>query len=178
LAWTDPRTWVDSEFVTASIMNQHVRDNLNAMGPHLLARKTSDQSVTSSTALQSDSELVTPTIEGNEVWYLRLLLRCSGSASGNLKASWQFPTGGNLGSTPLTLDSASGALAVPAVLTSSDGSAHSVAIGTTTRLVLIEVSYANGGTSGAVTFRWAQVTSNATPTIVRTNSTLWGVKLA
>lgn len=28
-AWTTPRTWVSGELVTASMMNTHVRDNLN-----------------------------------------------------------------------------------------------------------------------------------------------------
>jgi hypothetical protein len=32
MAWTAPRTWVDGETVTASIMNAHVRDNLLAIG--------------------------------------------------------------------------------------------------------------------------------------------------
>jgi microcystin-dependent protein len=30
--WTTPRTWVVGELVTASIMNTHVRDQLNAIG--------------------------------------------------------------------------------------------------------------------------------------------------
>lgn len=29
MAWTTPRTWADAETVTASIMNTHVRDNLD-----------------------------------------------------------------------------------------------------------------------------------------------------
>ncbi len=32
MAWTDPRTWVASEVVSASIMNTHVRDNFKAIG--------------------------------------------------------------------------------------------------------------------------------------------------
>ena len=31
MAWTTPRTWVAAETVTASLMNAHVRDNLNAL---------------------------------------------------------------------------------------------------------------------------------------------------
>lgn len=31
MAWTTPRTWVDNEDVTASLMNTHVRDNLNEL---------------------------------------------------------------------------------------------------------------------------------------------------
>lgn len=33
MAWTTPRTWVTSEVVTASVMNTHVRDNLNETAP-------------------------------------------------------------------------------------------------------------------------------------------------
>lgn len=31
MAWTTPRTWVTSEVVSASLLNTHVRDNLNAL---------------------------------------------------------------------------------------------------------------------------------------------------
>lgn len=31
MSWTTPRTWVSGELVTASLMNTHVRDNLNAL---------------------------------------------------------------------------------------------------------------------------------------------------
>jgi hypothetical protein len=31
MAWTTPRTWVAGEVVTASLLNTHVRDNLNAV---------------------------------------------------------------------------------------------------------------------------------------------------
>lgn len=30
MAWTDPRTWVTAETVTAALLNTHVRDNLKA----------------------------------------------------------------------------------------------------------------------------------------------------
>lgn len=31
MAWTTPRTWSANELVTATIMNTHIRDNLNAL---------------------------------------------------------------------------------------------------------------------------------------------------
>ena len=31
MAWTTPRTWVNAETVTHTLMNTHVRDNLNAV---------------------------------------------------------------------------------------------------------------------------------------------------
>lgn len=36
MAWTTPRTWVAEELVTATMMNTHVRDNLNALRDYLL----------------------------------------------------------------------------------------------------------------------------------------------
>ena len=39
MAWTTPRTWTTGELVTASIMNVHVRDNLNETGPFLVTTK-------------------------------------------------------------------------------------------------------------------------------------------
>lgn len=32
MAWTAPRTWVSGETITATILNTHIRDNLNAIG--------------------------------------------------------------------------------------------------------------------------------------------------
>jgi len=29
MAWTTPRTWVDEELIDATILNTHIRDNLN-----------------------------------------------------------------------------------------------------------------------------------------------------
>lgn len=33
MAWTTPRTWVTGEVVTASLLNSHLRDNMNAFLP-------------------------------------------------------------------------------------------------------------------------------------------------
>ena len=71
MAYTTPRTWVDGELVTASLMNTHVSDNFTSMGPHLIARKTSDQTDSVGT-LQNDDHLLTPSIAANEVWWVRM----------------------------------------------------------------------------------------------------------
>jgi len=47
MAWSDPRTWVTGETVTAAHMNQEVRDNLNASFPD-----------------QEDGNAWSPTLEG------------------------------------------------------------------------------------------------------------------
>jgi hypothetical protein len=47
MAWTNPRTWVTSEVVTAAMLNTHVRDNLNTLRAHhgCSLYKSADQSV-------------------------------------------------------------------------------------------------------------------------------------
>lgn len=37
MAWTTPRTWSPGETVTATLMNAHVRDNLNAVSSRMIA---------------------------------------------------------------------------------------------------------------------------------------------
>jgi hypothetical protein len=49
MAWTDPRTWVTSEVVTAALMNTHVRDNEDFLYAHHGCRlyKSADQTIAS-----------------------------------------------------------------------------------------------------------------------------------
>ena len=58
MTWTDPRTWVTDETVTAALMNTHVRDNLKAIGDVW----TSYGSGSSWTAVSSNPSL------GNGTW--------------------------------------------------------------------------------------------------------------
>ncbi len=46
MVWTAPRTWTAGEVVTASIMNVHVRDDLNALRTPAVATKTAAYIVT------------------------------------------------------------------------------------------------------------------------------------
>lgn len=53
MAWTAPRTWVASELVDATIMNAHVRDNLNYLNDTRVkyATQTTASSSTSGTTI-------------------------------------------------------------------------------------------------------------------------------
>ncbi len=46
MVWTAPRTWTAGEVVTASIMNAHVRDDLNALRTPAVATKTAAYIIT------------------------------------------------------------------------------------------------------------------------------------
>lgn len=61
MAWTTPRTWVSGETVTDTLLNAHVRDNLNAIvNPpyvHVRAATTTTTIGTSIAACQWDTEV-------------------------------------------------------------------------------------------------------------------------
>ncbi len=88
MAWTTPRTWVVGELVTASLMNAHVRDNLN----YLLAGRANDvahdtgSSTTTSTSytdVDATNLTVTVTPKSSRVLvFCHLILESSGAAIG------------------------------------------------------------------------------------------------
>src|SRR5690554_5024964 len=57
MAWTTPRTWVASELVTATLLNTHLRDNLNALKNPSVTRRTE----TAGTFTTSSTSFVTVT---------------------------------------------------------------------------------------------------------------------
>src|SRR6266542_1211240 len=95
MAWTAPRTWTDGEFENAAIFNPHIRDNFLAMGEHLIARKTSNQTVTSSTTLVNDTALVLP-VGANEVWQFGFNLIYTAATTGDIKFAFTFPAAGEI----------------------------------------------------------------------------------
>jgi hypothetical protein len=178
MAWpTTIHTWATGETLTAANMNAQVRDALNASGPHLLARKASDETVSASTALQDDDAL-TFAVAANEIWDCSLRLLISASSTGNLKFSFGFPTSGTLYMVWEGFD-AGGTFNIHHVkLTATDGSSLNAQASTTEFFLSpVQFLFVNAGNAGNVTFRWAQ-NSSAGSSTVKANSTLWGVKLA
>lgn len=181
MAWTGtPKTWAFQEGVESSELNTEVRDRFLAVGPHLIARKTSDQSVTSSTTLVDDTALQL-TVGINEVWLLHFILRYEASVTGDIKVSASFPSG------EVNVFPSGGILAANGtftdqgwVMTTSDASAINWTGGGagSPRTSLLDGTYIVGGTGGTLKLRWAQNSSDATPTKMLTHSTLWAVKLA
>lgn len=163
--------------VTASIMNTHVRDNLLASAPHLVVRKTSDQSVTNSTALVNDTALVMA-VAANEIWRVEFNILHVGP--GGLRTAFTFPASGNIafaahgddgGGTDRT------GYSVGTTTPSSTWQWQSDS-GSNIRVLSWYGVFVNAGTAGNLQLQWAQSTLNATATNVKANSTLWAVKLA
>jgi hypothetical protein len=170
VTFTDPKTWAFQEGVESSELNVQIRDEINSMGPHLLARKTSDQS-NSTTTYAADSMLFTPSIPANEVWLLEWKMIVV-TTTPDPKFRLTFPSGqisakvnGIVGSRDI------GGTASPT--TGGTPTWNNNAAG---HPGVIDAIFSNGATPGAVGLDWA---ANGAGTItVKTNSTLWGVKLA
>jgi hypothetical protein len=177
VAWTLPKTWSVAEVVTAANMNTHLRDNLNAV-EHLIARKTADETVTSSTVLQDDNHLLM-SIGANEVWSFTFRLIYAALGTGDLKVAFTFPAAGDITAYAVaqnaggTLTQARWAGATPTAAIDFAG------IGATSKIVVpIFGVLVNGATPGTFTMQWAQNTSDGTATTMYTNSALWGCQLA
>ena len=178
MAWTAPRTWTDGELVTAAIMNPHVRDNLLAVGPHLIGRKTSDQSVTSSTAMV-DATSLGGAVAANEVWQFEWAVKYIAGTTGDIKFGLTFPTSGDV-CFDAVWPGTNGTLQMN---TWSTGTSPTSAInllgdGSTLHFVRISGIYIGAGNAGTVQLQFAQVVSDGTASTVKAQSTLWGVKLA
>ena len=177
MAWTAPRTWTDGELVTAAIMNPHIRDNQLAEGPHLIVRKPSDESVTSSTVEQADNDLILP-LAANEVWHFKFFIVYTGAAAGDLKIRFTFPTSGDLRLSTIFVDVSDALIFNDISTTTSPTTSRNFGAAAAYRGFPLEGVFVNGANAGNLALEWAQVTSNATPTTIKANSTLWAVKLA
>jgi hypothetical protein len=173
MGFTAPAARATDFLITAPIWNAEHVDNWNTAVMHLIARKTADESVTSSTVLQSDDHLFL-TVGANEVWLLQLFFIWTSTAADG-KMSWQFPSGEMF--TALNAFTSGGVWGSIAQHTASDTGQVTV-LGTAKRAFSMNAWYLGGGTGGTVTLRWAQNASSGTPTTIHTNSTLFGLKLA
>jgi hypothetical protein len=153
---------------------------MNAL-PHLIVRKTADQSKVSDTTLADDNTLAL-TVATNEIWLITLYLLYEGSSTGDFKYAFTFPSG-TLGGTCVWYDQTNTlgvtnsyfyATTSPSAAKNLTGQASGITVGP----VPINMLYVGGGVGGSVKFQWAQNVSDATATIVKANSTLWAVKLA
>lgn len=173
MAWTAPRTWTDGELVTAAIMNPHVRDNLLAAGPHLIVRKTADES-DSTGVLQNDDSLLLALL-ANEIWQFRLNLLVVSAATTDFQARLTFPSGSISG---LIWSANAGTIAGADFSATASPSVTTIVptANTVSNHVILEGVISNGGSAGNLQLQWSGNTAVAC--VVKANSTLWAVKLA
>ena len=176
MAWTNPRTWTDTELVTAAIMNPHIRDNLNAV-PHLAVRKSADESLSSNTTLQNDDNLLLA-VGVNEVWQIKLGILYRSTTTADFKMAFTFPSGEITASALASVGSVAGYVRFEGSSPAAGSASVDGLSATVSTYFEIHGVFTNGGSAGNLQFQWAQNASDATATKVMTSSTLWAVKLA
>ena len=170
-----------AELITPPIWNADVVANMNLL-MHLQARKTSNQSVTSSTALVSDADLQLP-VGASDVYLFRFHVRYDAGSTGDFKVAFALPASGQIdaaGSGSILSSTGTFQDTSWQAITTTDASPLSFAGAGANlpRTLLIDGTYIGGGTAGTVILRWAQNTSDGTATRTLAQSTLWVIKLA
>ena len=179
MAWTD-KTWAFQEGVESAEMNQ-LRDNFRLVGPHLIARKTADEPITSNTTPQNDDHLLM-SVAANEVWHTEWNLQfTTPSAATGLRVQWSFPASGDLRGSWI-FSTAGGAYGNFGVLSGTNPTTAQVmganSIGSDVNNLKITLIYVGGANAGTLQLLWAQGASNGTATVMKAHSTLWAVQLA
>jgi hypothetical protein len=175
MGWTIPRTFVTGEVETAAIFNAHLRDNLNALNGFV--RKTADESVTSSTALQNDNELLyTIPGAGSYIFDVTLFAVSAANAAGDLLIGFSFPAGTcHFGAAGADAGIASGHIQTGewvGALSATSGVTN-IGYGLSTTVLMIRLHGLLIATaSGTLQLMWAQAASNANASTVKAGSFL------
>ncbi|MDX2697018.1 hypothetical protein [Streptomyces ipomoeae] len=159
--------------------NLSVTGNLavTGIGARSYVRKTADESVTSSTTLQNDNELVLA-VSASATYFFRVWLMATDAtdANGDIKFAFTFPTGAVChfsGKGPHTL-LASGAFGDGEYIARNTATSGSTvaSYGLTTSVIGIELTglLIVSGTAGNLQLQWAQNTSDANATTVQAGS--------
>lgn len=182
MTWTAPRTWTDGELENATILNQHIRDNLLALGQPAYAFKSGDTARTSTTTLANDPDLQFAVGSG-QTWAIDCLavFTDASAASGtvDIKFAWNGPTASLAGWTiPNAYMSTSDAILVPSPFTPFDGTtAIATGAGTTARSVVMR-GIITTTASGTVVLMWAPNNSSASAVTLKAGSHIIARRIA
>jgi hypothetical protein len=172
--WTAPRTWVTSEVVTAAELNSNVRDNLLAINPTPI-KKTADQSVTSSTTLVNDTHLSYAVVAGTYIFDWYLVGTSAANAAGDIGVAWTYPTA----SLALAMGNGPDAgLASGGIQTGQWSANSAITSGTlfntyglsTNNITIWLHNIFTFTASGTVQLQWAQASSSASASTLKTGS--------
>ena len=137
-------------------------------------RKTADETVNNSIALQNDDELEFA-VAANEVWLVIFYIIFNSAADADFKQGYTVPGGGNGRGFYNAID----------VNDAFGGGEFSVGqtvnVGGTAADVMrayIQTIIYNGGMAGVIHYQWAQATQRVSDTIVRENSCLIAIRIA
>ena len=94
MPWTNPRTWVSGETVTAALMNTHVRDNLKAVGDAWAAYTPALTNWTLGNGTLTGAYMQAGKLTHYKIWYT---VGSTDTPSGNLVFSLPGPVSGATG---------------------------------------------------------------------------------
>ena len=99
MAWTTPRTWVVGELVTASMMNTHIRDNLNYLYSAANACRVSNSNQTIANTTHTALTFSTETYDTNSMHSTssntsRIIAPVEGKYLATARAYWTGSGGG------------------------------------------------------------------------------------
>ena len=137
------------------------------------ARKSSDQSVTSSTTLVNDSELFLPMVTNASYFYTGWMLYTGGSNTPDLKLNYFIPTGATILRSDWGHDA--GTVSVTSsidvsVLANTDRSLGAGSAATVIRSIYSQGEIITAGTAGNFQVRFAQNTSDAAAITMKAGS--------
>lgn len=139
----------------------------------LYARKTANQTVTSSTTLVVDNDLSVAVV-ANATYWVNLLLAYGGSASADIKVLLRTPAGGGFQGFGVCLIGGAGSQQdIQNIPYGANTSEQWGIIGAGTQYGKVEGLLTTAGTAGNFQIEWAQFASNATGTVVQSGSYLF-----
>lgn len=173
MAFTAPTTRATDFLVTAAIWNAEHVDNMNTAWPHLIVRKTADE--TDSTGTRQNDDALLLALAANEIWQFRFNLLVVSAATTDFNMALAFPSGsisalvyGANATTFSGNDISAGSSPTGNVVVSTAG--------TVSNHIIVEGVMSNGATPGNLNLQWSG--NAAAACTVKANSTLWAVKLA
>jgi hypothetical protein len=134
----------------------------------IFARKTSDESLTSSTTLQNDDALFVSSMDAAGIYevHLHALIKSNNATNGGMKTTFTLPTGADFTNAIFDLNNASRSPA-------STGTINGIALTTTNGILTIDGLLVMDGThTGTFQFQWAQNSSSANTSVVSSGSYL------
>jgi hypothetical protein len=185
MPWTDKPSpnapWWKS--TTAELVIEQVDTLTNDLDDlRLFARKTADETVTSSTVLQDDDALTVST-DALTAYFFRVVASytAGGAASVNgIKYGFAGPSGATglwSGLSKIDTDGTNGAASVWLVSRTLSETIPSGGAGATAMSITAQGFLYTSTSSGAFRMQWAQNTSSGTGTVVKANSGLWLTRL-
>ncbi|MGW5259700.1 hypothetical protein ACWEQG_01915 [Microbispora sp. NPDC004025] len=149
-------------------------------GLNRFVRKTADESVANSTAVQADDHLFV-SVAANAVYAVEAFIICSSPTTADMKLNWAAPAGSTMdwsSLSPHTAQTNRDQSTISVAQLGAGGQADAAGYGDNIDVIFMPRGRLTTVSSGTLQFRWAQSTANATAAKVKTNSYLYAKRIA